>query len=61
MKASSCGHSQVVDALLKAGAIVNLKNSIGHTALAVGVLQKHHQVVLGLLSSGADVTVRDKV
>ena len=40
MKASACGQVEVVDALIEAGTIINLKKMNGHTALAVAVLNQ---------------------
>ena len=52
---------EVVDALIEAGAIVSLKKTNGHTALAVAVLNEHHTIVKKLLLAGADPTVKDRV
>ena len=61
IKASACGHLEVVNILVESGAILNLKKASGHTALAVAVLNHHHKVVERLLMAGADVGIRDTV
>ena len=61
MKASACGHVDVVDALIEAGTIVNLKKTNGHTALAVAVLQQELKIVNKLLLAGGDPTIKDQV
>ena len=41
MKASAYGYVEVVDTLIQAGMVVNLKKSNGQTALAVAALDRH--------------------
>lgn len=61
IKASACGHMDIVNILVESGAILNLKKASGHTALAVAVLNQHHKVVDRLLMAGADAGIRDNV
>ena len=61
IKASACGHTEVVDALIEAGTIMNLKKTNGYTALAVAILNQQHKVVNNLLLAGADPTIKDRV
>ncbi len=60
MWAASEGHFQVVDALVSAGAALNLRGSAGDTALHLGVLavkKSAARVVKRLIDAGADTTI----
>ena len=61
MKASAYGHVEVVEALIEAGTIVNLKKTNGQTALMMAVLDQQLKIVNKLLLAGADPTIKDKV
>ena len=61
MKASAYGQVEVMDALIEAGTIINLKKTNGHTALAVAVLNQQLKIINKLLLAGADPTIKDKV
>lgn len=61
MKASAHGHMEVVDTLIQAGTIMNLKNNNGQTALAIAVINQHLKIVNKLLLAGADPTIKDEV
>lgn len=61
MKASAYGHVDVVDTLIQAGTIVNLKKTNGQTALAIAVFNQQHKIINKLLLAGADPTIKDKV
>ncbi|KAI0256870.1 L-asparaginase [Lactifluus subvellereus] len=49
------GSTQSVDALLKAGALVHLRDSLGHTALYYAARQGHDEIVSMLVSAGANL------
>ena len=61
MKASAQGHVEVVDTLIQAGTIVNLKKNNGQTALAIAVVNQQLKIVNKLLLVGADPTIKDEV
>ena len=61
MKASASGNVEVAGVLLEAGAVIDLKSTSGHTALAEAVCNQHVRMVEKLLLAGADVGIRDKV
>ncbi len=49
------GHGNLVDLLIKCGAVVNGKNRFGFTALVLAVHYQREAIVKRLLLSGADV------
>ncbi|KAI0302208.1 L-asparaginase [Russula brevipes] len=49
------GSTQCVDALLKAGALVHLRDSLGHTALYYAARQGHDEIVSTLVTVGANL------
>ena len=58
--ASANGHTAVINALVEAGADVNVKNGAGSTPLHWAALNAHKAAVLALLSKGASpVAVND--
>ena len=61
MKASAQGHIEVVDTLIQAGSIINLKKNNGQTALAIAVVNQQLKIVNKLLLVGADPSIKDKV
>lgn len=52
MIASACGHTSVVDALLKCGADPNIETKDGWTAILFAVKHKHHDIKQLLTNSG---------
>ncbi|MEM7406179.1 MAG: ankyrin repeat domain-containing protein [Pseudomonadota bacterium] len=54
------GHLAVAEALLKAGADVNLQDSVGQTALHIAALTGHSEATRFLLANGADVNRPDE-
>ena len=59
MTASSKGHGGIVQALLVAGADINISNVHGYTALHYAVYSNHSVCVARLLMEGADDTIID--
>ena len=53
------GHTEIVQALIGAGADVNAKNQYGNTALMVASEKGHTEIVQALIEAGADVNVKD--
>ncbi|KAH9981132.1 asparaginase-domain-containing protein [Lactifluus volemus] len=49
------GSTQSVDTLLKAGALVHLRDSLGHTALYYAARQRHDEIVSTLVLAGANL------
>ncbi|KAF9532150.1 L-asparaginase [Crepidotus variabilis] len=47
------GHGRSVEVLLRAGALVHLRDTLGHTALYLAARQGHEEVVDTLVSAGA--------
>jgi len=58
MIAAGYGHAQLVELLLKCGAVVDLQNGAGWTALMSAVYRGRSAIVLRLLRAGADMTLR---
>lgn len=56
--AAAAGHTEVVRALLAAGADPNAVNGVGHGPLHVAVMRGHTAVEAALLEGGADPTLR---
>jgi len=54
MEAASSGHKDVVQALIQAGAEVNLKSNFGKTALILAVGKGHRKIINALLKAKAD-------
>ena len=61
MKATCHGHVKVVDVLIEHEAILDLKTTKGHTALALSVLHQHPAITSRLLLAGASTRIKDKV
>ena len=61
MKASYRGHVKVVDTLIEHEAILDLKTTKGHTALALSILHQQPPVVSRLVIAGANTGIKDKV
>jgi ankyrin repeat protein len=59
MIASSSEQSEMVDALLKNGADVNMKSNIGWTALMLAVDKGYVEIVNALLKNGANVNATE--
>lgn len=53
------GSAQCVHALLKAGSLVHLRDSLGHTALYYAARQGHDEIVSTLVSAGANLSGAD--
>lgn len=58
--AASAGHLHVVEELLKAGAAVDLRDTMEQTPLMLSAVHGHELVVAALLSAGADINAKDK-
>ena len=59
MVASSCGHSAIVELLLKSGADIDLQNKWGVSALMTAAYQCQHETVKLLLEKSANVNLKD--
>ncbi|KAI9458271.1 L-asparaginase [Russula earlei] len=53
------GSAQCVHALLEAGSLVHLRDSLGHTALYYAARQGHDEIVSTLVSTGANLSGAD--
>ena len=59
--ASEAGHSKAVDALIDAGANVNVRyDTSKETSLMLAVRGRHSKIVEALIDAGADLTARNK-
>ena len=59
MLAAFGGHEEIVEALIKTGANINMKVNDGSTALMAASMQGHHSIVKILLEKGADKTIKN--
>ena len=57
MEAANNGHTQIVQALIRAGADVNAQDEHGYTALMLATWAQDTQIVQSLLNANADVTI----
>ena len=55
VEAAEKGHHEIIDALIEAGADVDLKNQLGYTALSSASFQGHDKCLHVLVQGGADV------
>jgi ankyrin repeat protein len=60
MLAARAGHTRIVDALLSAGAAVDMQAYHGHTALMIAAQAGHPLIVDRLLEQGANIRLRMK-
>jgi ankyrin repeat protein len=58
--AAHCGLANTVKAMVEAGADVNIKDTLGGTALIDAAQEGHKQIVMMLLSAGAKTNVKRK-
>jgi ankyrin repeat protein len=61
MEASWQGHTITVQALIRAGADLNVQDKGGTTALMIASEGGHVATVQALIGAGADCTIQDKV
>ena len=59
-KAAKAGDTKKVDAFLKTGVQVNVKDKNGNTPLHLAAQNEHLQVVKLLIKNGADVNIKNK-
>lgn len=59
MVAIICGNYEIIEAIVKAGADLNIQNDLGETALIIAVKKKFLKVVNLLLLHNADINIRD--
>lgn len=59
--AASIGDIEIVRKLIKAGAIINIKDNTGVTPLHSAAEKGHKEVINILIDNGADVNAKDKV
>jgi ankyrin repeat protein len=59
MLAAFGGHEEIVEALIKTGADINMKVNDGSTALMAASMQGHYLIVKILLEKGADKTIKN--